>query len=399
MKKSILFTWILIIFITNPIWGGSYYQIYSLGEFHYITQADMLGRGGTSIAIPDAKTINSVNPAGLIFVQLTRISADFIHQKIDMKAKSGIGLSNYANLNGVKLLVPLATNKLVVSLGIKPYSQRDFKMESKGELSTENEYLKQIVYKGGLNQASFGVATNIMDRVYAGMFLNYNFGRIEENWKVDFVSDLFYDTSDKISSTVWGGSATLGLMVKVTPEWYLGAIYSHSAKLSLNNQIKYTFGNSSETEHRKMQVPYSWGIGTSYLLRFVRLSMDFFSHHWSDFKVDNIISVNVTDGYNFSTGIELLPSTKFNVSYIKKMTYQIGFSYGKLGNKDIYGNNVNEYMGTFGIGLPFYERFGRINLAFGIGKRGNFDTNPVEESIFQFMISVSGGEKWFIRTK
>ena len=399
-RLSIIISSFIILFMVCNAFGGSYYQINGLGKINYITQADILGRGGTSIAIIDRNTINSVNPAGLIFLDLTRISADFYHENNEIKTTTNNGISNYSNLNGVKLSVPLAVNKFVISLGIKPLTRSDFKVESSGELSTGNKYFKQIINKGGVNQFSLGIASGFKNKVFTGLFFNYNFGRVEENWKVDFVSDLFYDTSDKIISTLWGGNITGGVLVKIRPDFYLGGVFSTTTKLTVNNNIEYTTGISSITSKLKMKIPYSWGIGASYILKKKAvLSCDFFNQPWSKLSIDDVTLNGYNNSYRISSGIELIPSTKFNAKFYKKVIYRAGFNYSKLSYQDINGNDVSEYLGTLGLGLPFYEGFGRIDIAFGYGKRGNLDKNNVEENLLQLMISISGGEKWFLRTK
>ena len=49
--------------------------------------------------------------------------------------------------------------------------------------------------------------------------------------------------------------------------------------------------------------------------------------------------------------------------------------------------------------ILFYGDIGRIDVGLGFGKRGSLDKNPVEESFFRLMISVTGGEKWFTRPR
>ena len=400
MKAFKVFTFVVILLLSNDIFGGSNYQIRELGKVNYFSQADVMGRGGTSIAMFDRTAINTINPAGLIFVNLTRISGDFYYEKIEYKKSSFNGVSDYSNLHGVRLLVPLAVNKFVISLGLKPYSKRDFNVEGSGKLASGNEYEKQIVNKGGLNQLSFGMASGFNDRVFAGLFLNYNFGRLEENWKVDYVSDYYLDTSDHIISTLWGGSITAGLMVKVKSNFYVGGVFSPKAKLLFNKKIEYTFGGIKEIEKENMKLPYAWGIGASYILKDrVRLSCDYFSQPWSKFEIDNTTLDNYNNSYNISSGIEFRLSEKMFDSYYKRISYRAGFHYSKLCYQDDNGYDVSEYLGTFGVGLPFYSGVGRLDIALGFGKRGNLNDNSVEESLFQLMISISGGEKWFHRRK
>lgn len=380
--------------------SGSFYKMQGLGRMAHITQADIMGRGGTAIAIADKFMINSVNPAGLIFIDITRISSDFYHETNNLKTLTVNGLSNYSNLYGVKLSIPLAINRFVISLGIKPLTYSNLKAESDGELSTGSKYLKQIINKGGLNQFTLGMATGFKNRIFTGLFFHYNFGRLEENWKVDFVSDRYRDTSDKIISTYWGGSVTGGLIFRIRSNIFIGAIYSHNINLSANNYIDYTFGKSSKTNHLKMKIPYSWGIGGSYIInKKLRFSFDYFNQPWSRLTIDNNTINGSHDSYFIAGGLELLPIKKLTAGYFKKINYRAGFNYNKLNYQDSNGNELLEYMGTIGFGFPFYGIFGRFDIALGYGKRGDLNKNTVEETVFKLMISVSGGEKWFLRRR
>ena len=93
----------------------------------------------------------------------------------------------------------------------------------------------------------------------------------------------------------------------------------------------------------------------------------------------------------------MLPSVNMLAKYYEKMTYRVGYYYQGLDVLDINGNSVSEYGFTLGFGLPYYGTLGRIDIALKYGFRGDLSTNPVEENIFQLFISVTGGERWFVR--
>lgn len=391
---------LVVLLLFDNVIGSSFYQIRGLGRINYFNQADAMGRGNTAIAIDDIISINSINPAALSFVNITRISGEFYHEDVTLKTVTTDGISHFSNLNGAKLLVPVSTNKLVVSLGIKPFSMNNLRAESEGELSTGNKYIREIVNSGGLNQFTLGIGTSFNNRVFTGLFIHYNFGRVVENWKVDFVSDLFKDTSDKIVSTIWGWNLTAGVMTKVTPKLTIGALYSTASNLSVNNRIDYTFGSSSEITSVDMKIPHTFGIGASYLLvEKVRFSCDYFSQLWHHFEINNKSINNYNNSHHIFSGVELLPAKKITNNYFKKVVYRAGFQFSRLPYQDTQGNDLGEYMGTFGFGLPFYENIGRIDIGMGVGKRGSLNKNLLEESFFRLMISITGGERWFVRPR
>lgn len=394
-----IFLFIISGLFVNTVFSGSRFYIQGLGTQTYFTQADAFGRGGTMIAVPDFNSINTINPAGLIFRDITQISADFYHETVESKYQTFEGLSRYSNVHGVRLAIPLAVNKFVISIGMKPLMKNDYKAESSGVLSTGNQYTKQIINNGGLGRINLGLATGIKKRIYLGVYLNYNFGKIEENWRVNFVSDLLKDTSDKIVTRVWAPNFTAGMMVNVTKGLHLGFIYSQPFDLNGNRRVEYVFGETSPKVDIDIKVPSGWGIGVSYVMKQkVQYSIDYFSQQWSNLETgsENLTSYN--DNHHIAAGIELLPTTKAFTSFYKKINYRIGFHYAKLGMEN-NNNGVTEYLGTAGMGIPFYGGYGRIDFGIGYGKRGDIDSNNVEESFVQFLLSITGGEKWFVRPR
>ncbi len=79
------------------------------------------------------------------------------------------------------------------------------------------------------------------------------------------------------------------------------------------------------------------------------------------------------------------------------MTYRAGYFFQQLDFQDRSGNNVTEYGISVGAGFPYYGDWGRIDVALRYGQRGDLSSNPVTEDIFQIYISITGGEKWFLR--
>ena len=403
MKYNIRFfllTFICILSLTNVSFSGSYYQISGLGAVNYLAQADAMSRGGTLIGIQDHVAINTVNPAGLIFINITKITTNIAFENTESKWDDLIGKYNYYNLQNVNIAVPIISRKLVVALGLSPITKSDFSAESDFYLNNGSKYTKKIINKGGLNRFSLSLATSFKNKIFCGLTFNHNFGKIEENWKVIYEQDTYVTTSDKIISKLWGPSINMGVMVNVKPNFTVGAIFNQGLNLSANNNIEHISGIDSEINKTKLKIPYYWGLGTSYILKEkIRFSSDFIYRPWSGIKFNDKNIQNANDGFFWAMGIEKLSTTKRIVKYYERISYKLGFNFIKSNYQDINGNDVNKYMVTTGIGLPYYHGWGRIDIALGYGKCGNLDKNLVEESTYKLMLSISGGEKWFIRRR
>ncbi|UCE04834.1 MAG: outer membrane protein transport protein [bacterium] len=396
--------WLLVTYL-NDVSAGSFYDSRGLGEIKYFSNAQAIGMGGSLIAVPDRFQINVLNPAGLVFIPLTRLSGDFLHEAIWNKTNLADGFAKYTNLNGISLAIPVKVDRLVASLSIIPTSQFDYEYSITDMIDNYN-YQKIIRASGGLNKISFGFGLAVTKNIYLGGYFHHNFGKLEQTWMVDYVSEFFWDSIDKLTRKMWGVNWTGGLIVHPVSNLYFGAIYSGKYKLTFQDRIDNTAQKSSliydvdnfESAKQKLKVPEFWGLGTTYVLKQkFRLSSDFIYQSWSDFKQENNLLTDYNDSYCFGIGIEMLPSNNMLAKYYEKMSYRAGFFYRQLDFQDESANNVTEYGISAGAGFPYYGTWGRIDVALRYAQRGELSSNPVKEDIFQLFISVTGGEKWFGR--
>ncbi len=408
MKKIfpyLIFFSILCFIFVGDLAAQSFFNNRGIGERIFYNNAQSLGMGGTVIALPDIYQINMMNPAGLTFLPVTRLNGDFIHEAVWTKAQAENGFTKNTNLNGICLAIPLKKNTFVTALGISPVSQFDYQFQAAGEIDGYN-YSKITKADGGLNKVSFGFGLSPKQRIALGAYFSYTFGRLEKTWKVDYVSDLFWDSSDKLIRKVWGYNFSLGLLVNPASNLYLGATYSFSNKLSFQDQILLTTQKSSLTypvdeyfeEGNEMTLPAIMGAGVSYTFKKKwRVAADFVHEPWSQFKIDHIVTKNFEDRNRLGMGIEMLPSTNMLAPYYKQMTYRIGSHYQTLEYLDDQGNSVTDFGFSLGFGFPYYNNFGRIDLALCYSQRGDLNSVGIAEDIFQIFISVTGGEIWFVR--
>lgn len=403
-SRVVLILWFLI-FHFSIVNAGSFYNSRGLGEIKYFANAQAIGMGGCLIAVPDNFQINILNPAGLVFIPLTRLSGDFLHEAIWNKTKLVDGFVKYTNLNGISLAMPLKAEKLAASISLIPSSQFDYDYNVSESIDGYS-FIKTIRANGGLNKVSAGFGLAITRHIYLGGYFHHNFGKLEQTWMVDYTSDLFWDTNDKLTRKMWGTNWTGGLIIRPTTNLYFGIIYSGNYKLTYQDRIDNTTQKDTkiylidhyESKKNKLFIPELWGLGMTYVLKEkFRLSSDFLYQPWSKFKEQNNLLTDYNDIYRFGFGVEILPSKNMLAKYHQKMTYRAGYFHRQLDFQDQSGNNVTEYGISVGVGFPYYGTWGRIDVALRYGQRGDLSSNPVKEDILQIFVSVSGGEKWFFR--
>ncbi len=405
-KTGLFIICILTIFFTSS-YAGSYYNSKGLGGKRYVSNAQAIGLGGAMISLQDKHTINTLNPAGLVYIPYTRLAGDFIHDAVWNKTENANGFSKYTNLNGVSLAVPLMQGKLAGSFNIMPTSQFDYEYSTTDEID-DFGYAKKITANGGLNRISFGFGYAPISKLSIGAYMNYNFGKLEQTWTIDYVSDLFWDSNDVLTRKMWGLSWTLGFIANPVPDLFVGGIYSTKYKLDLQDEINnYTLKGSTSNnidylinENNSLNVPEFWGLGATYRFhKKYQASLDYLYQPWSDFHVDNQLNQEFNNSHRIGGGVERLPDDNILASYLNKLAYRVGYFYQSLDFIDEQNNSVREYGVSVGAGFPYYNGIGRIDVAIQYGQRGSLSNNPVEESFLQLFISVTGGEKWFRRPK
>ena len=389
----------------SPATAQSFFSSRGFGERTDYTSAQAIGIGGANIALPDQFQTNTLNPATLVNINLSRLSGDFIHQSFWTTSPEGSGFSKYNNLNGISLAIPLKVNRLVVAAGLTPFSQFDYSFDESGVID-DYHYQKIVEGEGGLNKIHVGFGSTIFKRISLGAYFNYYFGKMTKKWRVDYVSDLFWDTSDDIVRKVWGSSFTFGVNINPISSLYLGGFFTPQHELTYRDAVQFGTQKGSyfnklmdyELEEQKMTMPEMWGTGAVFTAKNrYRFAASYLLEPWSKFDGSGIIANELQDRYRFSVGMELLPSNNLVAKYHEKMTYRAGYFYQQLNFTDEDGQAIKEYGFSLGFGFPYYSGKGRVDLALQYGKRGGLSSDSVKENVFQVYISVIAGEKWFVR--
>ncbi|MCI0513738.1 outer membrane protein transport protein [candidate division KSB1 bacterium] len=399
-----------VLFIVAPLWSTSFYSTKGLGTYHEGIGAAGFGMGGGGIAVFDDRALTLLNPATLQPYQITRFSAHFNYESIDQKNAMGSGHSNYANVQGGHFLIPIGT-RYSFSLGIAPIFIADYSFQSTSGAG-ESAATDILSGKGSLNRIFFSFYVNPLKRLHLGLAWNYTMGRYDERWRLDYDSDYYHDTSDLIRTKMRGNFLTCGLVVQPLNAWNVGAVFSTPFKvltertMTFNYKVKvseiyYEYGHT-DLSGGEIDLPASWGIGTAYRFpnKRVQLLADYFAAPFSQLKEkENPRAPNYRDYYRVSAGIAYLPTENPFAPYREFIPLRLGFYYRQLPLKFQNEATIIEYAITAGTALPFYFSLGRMDLGIAWGKRGSLSKNPVEENFFSLMISVTGGEKWFIRSR
>ncbi len=400
------FIFITLFLLQNQLEATSFFSTRGLGSKAEPISARGFAMGGTGIAILNDLDLSSLNPATLNPASLTRLTLHFGSEFVDQESRLGTGQSNYTNAFGGQFLIPLTPN-YSVSIGIQPIYIADFQFGTTVGTG-ETKYRESIGNKGSLNKLFLSFYAHPLKKVTLGAAFNYNTGKYEKPWQVDYTNEAYFDTNDRLNSQLSGSTFSLGLLLNPYKTWLLGATYSTPLELTSRNSITHSFLvnlNEYSTTYGKTELaggtinlPHSWGIGSSIVIKNKwLLAGDYFNEPLSQMKEnEKSLAADFNDFYRISFGAEYTASNKPYASYFQHVPLRAGYFYkqlpGKFGSEPIHEQGI-----SFGFGLPFFFSMGKLDLAFAYGQRGNLSNNFVKENFFHIMASVTGGERWFVR--
>jgi len=402
MKKIILLGFVLLGVAADSALASSLYSRLGIGMMHVRDGVRAQGMGNASLALADGLVMYHLNPALLSSVQMARLQTEFSFESASVEVATGSGRFRDANFSGVGLLLPVKRG-YAVALGFQPYSRVDFTLNQQG--TSGGEAYEQIFSgSGGINEMYIAFAGSIgrpdaTRGLRYGLSVDFYFGRIERNWRVNFANANLAPTDDK-SGAYFRGTGVHGGLHWFHPRWQFGLAVRPPVDLTVETQTDFAFGAKSEQIRTSVTLPFWLGVGVGYRPSPKwQLATDFRMQRWGGVADNKRFGAAVRDSREVGTGVEWIRSNNPVDGYLKRVALRAGFCFRQLPYDDPVGEQVSERMVSAGLGLPYRRGFSRIDVAVELGKRGNLDNNPAAESIFRLSISMNGAEPWFVRGK
>lgn len=177
---------------------------------------------------------------------------------------------------------------------------------------------------------------------------------------------------------------------------------------NLNGEQLLRFNNNSVVDTISIldggaRIPMKMALGFS----FVRpsrwtLGLDATLQDWTQFQYfSDVNPLQRSLGFRF--GGEIIPDI-FGDHFRNRIAFRAGVHYTQTG-LTVGSSEITEYGATLGVGLPIgrfnpiSRNFSRINIGAGVSRRGQLDSNPLEELNFELRIGVNLGEIWFLRRR
>ena len=390
--------------------GNSPYSNIGLGEtipeeFVYNT-----GMGGITAGVFTPFHIN-LNPAFLPYNRYTTFDLGLAGEYKRLSSKDNSVTDGNGNLRYIAFAFPIA-KKYTISVGIKPLTRVSYNYSQVNKFGAEDSVLYTFKGDGGINNVFLSQGVQVTKSLGIGLKLAYNFGAIEKrydsyiyNIQQDFIVENVHQTNYR-GVTI---APSVGYVQKLNKDWYLnaGIMYEFGNKwgyTDLQTVEKLGFsGNTLDFDtlqdevEGKISHPSSLNVGVSIEKQYKWLiGVDYKFQDWSDFNsIDNSESLESVS--TISLGGQYIPNLNAVKGYLNRVVFRAGVYYTQ--NKyAVNTQELNDIGGSLGFDFPV-GRLSFLNIAFSAGKRGDKNSNILEENYYRVNVGVTLNDRWFVRSK
>lgn len=399
------------------------FSAFGIGEYYGNATVHSQGMAGVGISNPQYLYLNNVNPALLVFNGLngiTTFQAGILGESRTVRDATNKDNAKGGNLNYMILAFPIKSAKWVTSVGMMPYTSMKYSFAYKepigGSGSLDTAYYAESG-RGGINQVAWSHGVALHKYLSVGARMSYLYSAIENSYQNTIllgtqqqttlytpdVNQRFYYRGFSFTGAV---SLHVDSLFNDNYRLNLGAVYDFKTDLQTDYQQTLTRSSNSQTVSSDTLVVAS---GTTVIPSSLSAGLSFGKGGQWVFGVDARFTdytkfgffenqqSPTTKGWRVAAGFELTPNPSSLSSYLKIMTYRVGASVEEYPYL-INGNALRDFGTNFGLSLPV-ARGCSVDLAGRWGKRGNIDTNTIEETYFKIYFGVTFNDRWFIKRR
>lgn len=366
---------------------------YSLGTLESPYSYAGLGRG-YEIGALDTMRLNFMNFSSWTTVPHPSYGIRLGYAGAFSKSNTGHSYYNdYANFQGGFLGIPILKKKLVIGLGIQPFTnvEQSYKKQ-------EENMDKYVLIKGGTSKAIFNISYTVKPFLRVGVGYEYNFGEINRTFRMEFAGSE-NPLDFKYHYRFYGNSMVFSANLMPLQKLGVGFVFrpKFTGRIRIQPETNSTVINKSQL--KKVTLPAFYGAGFQYNLgERTSVGMDFVYQNWEkEYSIEGQTFPDLfTNYFRISGGIEKRQSHKLFTSFAEKLDYRAGIFYGKQNYLSL-SNNVFEYGVSFGLSLPITRFKSRLDFSGLIGRRGNLTDNQYKETFFMFGFTINASEIWFVK--
>jgi long-subunit fatty acid transport protein len=424
MRGKKWFLVVAVVISAAKSWGQaapSPFTTYGLGEFYGNGLIQNQGTG-TGVAQPQYWYINNMNPALLVFNNMTSFQVGVIGESRQVHGDTTNEKNSGGNLNYIAMAFPVKVLKWSTTIGLMPYTNVDFKFQYRDYAydplgAVVDTLVTRESGSGGLTQVYWSNGVRLTKDLSVGLRSAYMFGPISNVYTNVLTTTPNqgdpYLVNIENKKNVHGFNFALGVSYildslgrKKDRRVSFGAVYSIASnyKAKVLNRISRTSlaGDTIEkytidSEAGKVHLPESYTFGVAYGRgNRWNVSTEFFYQDWGKFKSVNSEDEGLTGAWRTALGGEFTADPYALENYLKRITFRAGVSYQEY---PYYANNarVTDYGINLGLSLPAGRS--SVDLAAQFGKRGDKTVNVLEETYFRIFFGITFNDQWFIKRK
>jgi len=367
----------------------------------------------------DSIHINLNNPAAYGKLRLTTYAGSLSQDRVRLDTYTESQKITLTNLEYLSIGFPLS-DRFGGGFGLMPYSSVGYHLLEETTNTNGATVLNEYSGQGGLNKVYLSLGYRLLDQLYLGATVNFNFGNLT-NQRIQSVESVEFGTLDRRQSQINGFDFNYGLTYtpKITAKNTLFTsltVHTQSNLVSENLQRIGSFSRASGDEIEVVDVDLSTsgldrtaikiptkttlGLGYGQDKKWF-LGAEYSFQAMSDFK-NQFVSLDRTeykDASSFGVGAYYVPDYASFTSYLKRITYRAGMHMEQSGLV-VRGSEINYFGITFGLGLPIDNvGFSNLNLGFEFGRKGTTVANLVEENYFKVNLGLSLNDRWFLKRR
>lgn len=395
---------------------NSPYTRFGVGEFRNGVNISLRGMASISSAYSNDYFINTDNPASYAGLKLTTYEAGVEGSKRTISANGQSFPTGTVTYSYLSIGIPMG-KYFGMALGLKPYTRVYYNMRDSVDMPGLGPYLRGYSGDGAVNYGYLGLAGKIKG-FSAGINFGYVFGTITHASTLAAQYDSVNAFNSSFAEYLMVGDLYYkgGLMYETKLKGKLGlrAGATFSTKQNMNTkkdqyQFNYKYlssiGTITDTAIQEtgkkgtIALPASYSVGVQlYSADKWLVGVDIATADWSQYRSFGATDSVADRTYKIAIGGEYTPNAGSIYKYLNRVTYRLGFYYGK-DYVELRNTSLNYYAITAGASLPFRRFSDRVHLGMEIGKRGVQSNGLIQENFFKFSVGMSLNDRWFVKRK
>ncbi len=394
------------------------FSSFGIGDKFQNSLSNNQGMAGLGVSNPQYWYLNNVNPALLIYSGYNSVlEGGFIGERRTVKGSSESEKNGGGNLNYLAMGIPVKPWRWTASVGLMPYSSVNYQIGYVNAIQGSTNTVNVVeTGTGGINQAYFSNGFKIYKALTAGVKLTYLFSSIDRefrnvlsssNQSIPIIPGVKETSYVKDISFSGGIAYNIDSLGKKRNQLNFGATYDFKSNVhtEFSQQLRRYSSSGNLTDsvtvsrlNGNITLPQSISGGISYgRPGYWLVGTDITYLDYRQFRNFNGDSENAVSVWRYAVGAEITPNPAALGNYLNRMTYRTGVSYEEMPYL-INGSRIKDFGINFGLSLPV-GRYSNLNFAVKAGKRGDLQTNTIEENYLKFYFGVTFNDQWFIKRK